>query len=94
MELRQRKRYPVRMLVAYFAGEGEKGIGLIRNFSLQGLFIQTDRPISQSKMVHLDILKRHQALESRRVCGRVVHQQRDGFGVILTDGNDFSRPQA
>ena len=79
-ERRRQKRFAKRCTVD-FTWEGQSYLGLCRNFSLDGLFIKTRKPLSLKKIIELIVHLPDGS--SSKVTGRVTRATREPHSVIL-----------
>src|SRR5215468_12678710 len=87
------ERHAVALRVDYATPQGQSGLGLIRNLSLQGMFLDSACRHVRLGMAPGDLLTVAFVLPSGRPCklrAVVVHCQRYGCGVQFREGHTQS----
>jgi len=86
-------RQAVALRVDYVTAQGQVGLGLIRNLSLQGMYMESTSGHGTPEMTPGDLLTVAFVLPSGRPCklrAVVIHGDRHGCGVQFREGHPQS----
>jgi hypothetical protein len=83
-------RQAVALRVDYATAQGQVGLGLVRNLSLQGMYLESASGHGTPEMTPGDLLTVAFVLPSGRPCklrAVVIHSNRHGYGVQFREGH-------
>lgn len=88
MEHRQRERNPVMWLAAIHCNGIVQGIGIVKNASMRGLFVESNCNIHIHNKVKIELLSANHLFSENHLRGCVIHTSRNGFGLVFNDLQD------